>query len=221
MQEVEYNKIKYKKIEVLPTQDIIDMQRMQSISSAFRDDGSCLASAYEVAKLFDSVCVEGFVICTSRGSITVIRHAWNKINGKSFDVSKDLVWADYKKKDAVFMYYPIDSFDHKKYNPEEGSEFDISFLSDAINIAKGIKREIFMSFHTRHGSQKYSADEINVGDEVYFESTASQSNHDDYWLVTGKKSNRIFISFNKMGMDETWTLEDKEILYVLPLGEVV
>jgi hypothetical protein len=60
---------------------------------------------------------------------------------------------------------------------------------------------------------KYKIEEILVGDEVYFESTKLQSNHDEYWTVTGKTDNEIYIEFKKFGFDETWTLNIDEVLY--------
>lgn len=63
---------------------------------------------------------------------------------------------------------------------------------------------------------KYTIDEINIGDEVIFNSTRLQSNHDEFWKVTGKSGNRIQIELKKFGFNESWSLDVEEIIQKLP-----
>lgn len=66
---------------------------------------------------------------------------------------------------------------------------------------------------------KHNINDINIGDEVIFESTKLQSNHDEYWKVIGKSNNHLMIELKKFGFDENWTIDISEVLYVLPLGK--
>ncbi|MBP6310888.1 MAG: hypothetical protein KA408_01360 [Flavobacteriales bacterium] len=65
---------------------------------------------------------------------------------------------------------------------------------------------------------KYRIDEINIGDEVIFESTSIQSNYDLYWKVIGKNKTQLMIELKEMGHDENWTIEIFEVKGVLPTG---
>ncbi len=38
---------------------------------------------------------------------------------------------------------------------------------------------------------KYKIEDINIGDEVYFDSLPSQNNYDLYWKVNGKRGNGL------------------------------
>jgi hypothetical protein len=66
----------------------------------------------------------------------------------------------------------------------------------------------------------YNFDDINVGDEVYFESTHSQSNYDLYWKVIEKldQSKELIIRLNEMGYkDIKWIIKIKEVKYHIPI----
>jgi hypothetical protein len=63
---------------------------------------------------------------------------------------------------------------------------------------------------------KYTMDVINIGDEVYFESTKLQSNHDLYWKVIHKyeQPKQLVVQLNEMGYkDERWTINIDEVKY--------
>lgn len=63
---------------------------------------------------------------------------------------------------------------------------------------------------------KYTMDEINLGDEVYFESSKLQSNHDLYWKVIHKyvQTQELVVQLNVMGFnDERWTIKIDEVKY--------
>ncbi len=66
---------------------------------------------------------------------------------------------------------------------------------------------------------KYNIEDIQVGDEVIFNSTNLQSNHDEYWTVTGKSKNEVMIELKKVGFDENWTIDISEVIYRIPLGK--
>jgi hypothetical protein len=64
----------------------------------------------------------------------------------------------------------------------------------------------------------YDIENIKIGDEVIFNSTNSQSNHDEYWTVRGKRDNQIMIELIKFGFEEYWTIDIKEVVAHIPLN---
>lgn len=63
--------------------------------------------------------------------------------------------------------------------------------------------------------------DINIGDEVIFGTTSSQSNHDLYWKVINKidPTKELIIQLDEMGhKDLRWTLKMKEVKYHIPLA---
>jgi hypothetical protein len=63
-------------------------------------------------------------------------------------------------------------------------------------------------------NSKFDIEKIFVGDNIYFESTNAQSNHDEYWEVTGKSNHDVFVKFDKYGHDETWSVPISKVLYL-------
>lgn len=69
---------------------------------------------------------------------------------------------------------------------------------------------------------KYKFEDINIGDEVYFNSTKLQSNHDLYWKVIHKieHTQELVVQLDEMGYkDERWTIKINEVIYHIPLGK--
>jgi len=69
---------------------------------------------------------------------------------------------------------------------------------------------------------KYKFEEINIGDEIYFNSTPSQSNHDLYWKVISKieHSKHLVLQLDEMGHhNERWLITVEEIRQLLPTGK--
>lgn len=66
---------------------------------------------------------------------------------------------------------------------------------------------------------KYKIEDINIGDEVIFDSTRSQSNKDLYWTVIRKSGTRLVIELKEMGFDENWTIEINEVRGHIPLAK--
>jgi len=65
---------------------------------------------------------------------------------------------------------------------------------------------------------KYSFENINVGDEVYFDSTPQQFNRDLYWKVLGKleEQQELIVGLDIMGCEnERWTIHNSEVRYHL------
>ncbi|PCJ24177.1 MAG: hypothetical protein COA97_10370 [Flavobacteriales bacterium] len=63
---------------------------------------------------------------------------------------------------------------------------------------------------------KFHFENINIGDEVYFESSSLQNNHDLYWKVIHKyeQSKEFVVQLNEMGVqDERWTIKLDEVKY--------
>jgi hypothetical protein len=69
---------------------------------------------------------------------------------------------------------------------------------------------------------KYNFDDINIADEVIFNSTTSQSNHDLYWKVLHKdeKTKQLIIQLDEMGYtDERWSININEVIGHIVLGK--
>ena len=61
---------------------------------------------------------------------------------------------------------------------------------------------------------EYKFEDINIGDEVYFNSSNSQSNHDLYWKVIDKieSANKLIVRLDEMGHNDLrWTIDIKEV----------
>jgi len=68
----------------------------------------------------------------------------------------------------------------------------------------------------KNSMAKFTLDVINIGDEVYFDSTNLQSNHDLYWKVIHKyeQTQELVVQLNEMGYnDERWTIKIDEVKY--------
>jgi hypothetical protein len=66
----------------------------------------------------------------------------------------------------------------------------------------------------------YKFEDINIGDEVIFNSTPSQSNHDLYWTVIEKveQTKELIIQLDTMVYkDLRWILNMKDVLYHTPM----
>lgn len=69
---------------------------------------------------------------------------------------------------------------------------------------------------------KYKIEDIEVGDEVYFDSTPGQSNHDLYWKVISKLENeeRLIVQLDEMGhSDLRWTVNIDEVRQHIKIGK--
>jgi hypothetical protein len=140
---VEYNGIMYNEVEVESFDVVADAETVKAFSPNFCDDGACILNAYNTAKITTALCVEGFVICkVLPANITVIRHCWNKIADRHLDVTKDFIW-DKRNIKTIYNYFPVAEFHAIDYNPEKKEVFEIAFLSDVVNIAQGVKDEIY------------------------------------------------------------------------------
>lgn len=65
-------------------------------------------------------------------------------------------------------------------------------------------------------------DDISIGDQVYFDSTRMQSNHDLYWTVINKLENQkqLIVQLDEMGYkDERWTIDIHEVRQHIPLAK--
>lgn len=67
---------------------------------------------------------------------------------------------------------------------------------------------------------EHKFEDIIIGDEVIFNSTPSQPNHDLYWTVIGKikQTKQLIIQLDTMGhKDLRCTLNMKDVLYHTPM----
>jgi hypothetical protein len=61
---------------------------------------------------------------------------------------------------------------------------------------------------------KYKLEDINIGDEVYFDSTTSQLNYDLYWKVINKleKEKKLLVQLDEMGFhNKRWIISIDEV----------
>jgi hypothetical protein len=65
----------------------------------------------------------------------------------------------------------------------------------------------------------YKMNDVLVGDEVIFDSSRIQSNHDLYWKVIGTRNDEVMIQIKEMGFDENWTLKIEEVKHILPTSD--
>jgi len=69
---------------------------------------------------------------------------------------------------------------------------------------------------------KYKMEDINIGDQVYFDSTPMQTNHDLYWTVINKLDlqKQLIVQLDEMGYkDERWTIDLHEVRQHIPLSK--
>jgi len=67
---------------------------------------------------------------------------------------------------------------------------------------------------------EYKFEDINIGDEVYFNSSNSQSNHDLYWKVIDKieSANKLIVRLDEMGHNDLrWTIDIKEVRQLIKI----
>jgi hypothetical protein len=62
---------------------------------------------------------------------------------------------------------------------------------------------------------RYTAEQINVGDQVVFTSTQRLSNHDLFWKVVDKKGTKLKIELKKYIWNEDSTIDITEVQGVL------
>ena len=133
---IEHEGIIYNSIEVVKADSVINIEEIENSISNFKSS-KCVQNSHIVAEKLDIKCVEGFVFCMAangdRIDDKVIRHCWNQINGKYFDVTKEYIWdkSDTKKD---FVYFPIAEFDSAEYDFSQ----EKLFLSNAVEIASAI-----------------------------------------------------------------------------------
>lgn len=143
MEVINHKGVDYNKADVQPTESVISKESIQDI--VFEKE-KCVKNAHQVADKLKILCIEGFVVCfvtdgKSMGQ-KVIRHCWNKIGDKHFDVTKDFVWGKFEFAAQEFYYYPVAEFSPSQYN---FLTTDL-FLSDVVEIAaeldKGLQEEV-------------------------------------------------------------------------------
>ncbi len=69
---------------------------------------------------------------------------------------------------------------------------------------------------------RYKFEDIEIGDEVYFDSVPAQSNHDLYWQVIDKldKEKRLIVQLNEMGFtDERWAINADDVRQIIKKHE--
>ena len=59
---------------------------------------------------------------------------------------------------------------------------------------------------------KYKIEDINIGDEIYFDSTPSQYNYDLFWPVHDKDDKNLFVKLN----DDYWTVNIDSVRHHIP-----
>lgn len=124
----------YEQITIEDTLSVVEKEVIEEVKGKLKLS-LCVRNAYEISLLTGALMVEGFVynvLLTEDGpDYNVIRHCWNRIDDKYFDVSKDYVWSQLPIKTSQHKYYMTGEYDHTKY-PKDVVD---GFFSDAIRIA--------------------------------------------------------------------------------------
>lgn len=144
MTNFEFKNVFYQKASISDSNKVLSASEIEIITPKLKNDGACLINAYEVAKITDSKCVEGFVFCmVANGSQVddkVIRHCWNMKNGIHFDLTNEKVWTGLPGKAKEFIYYTVGEYNHVDYT-NSAVNGEIKFLSDVVRIAQEIDDE--------------------------------------------------------------------------------
>ena len=102
--------------------------------------GKCLLNAFKVAEVSKAEIVEGVahVICKKDDveSFTFIKHAWNILDGKQFDITKDYVWPNLSIELMKIDYLYASQFSSESYDIDEGV---LSFSSQVDLMANSLR----------------------------------------------------------------------------------
>jgi dTDP-glucose 4,6-dehydratase len=138
----EHNNIKYYTTEIIDTNSVLEEHEIDIIKPKLlgpdEKGGKCLENAITTGKETNTKCIEGFVqIIVPNGKeieVVVIRHCWNKKDGKHFDTTKDYCW---KNLDIIERtYYIVGEFSPNEYIS------NTNFLSNAVSIAEELNLEL-------------------------------------------------------------------------------
>jgi hypothetical protein len=83
----------------------------------------------------------------------------------------------------------------KKYGyPPEKQNQDVKTILEQVKMKAD-------EFSSNQEIMDYKMENINIGDEVYFDAQPSQGNHDLYWKVIHKdeKEKRLVVQLHEMG----------------------
>ncbi|MFZ2863848.1 MAG: hypothetical protein WA440_03775 [Ignavibacteriaceae bacterium] len=125
------------KIDIYKTPDEIDTSDLKL------EQGRCFRNALRVANKYPPVeIVEGIIVYVSlRNTAKIIRHVWNKMNGKHFDVTVDKIfYGTEEMKDSKEIKYVVVKM-HNAKDFKDGDVFEfceetnntVSEMNDILN----------------------------------------------------------------------------------------
>ncbi len=140
MIEIPFNNLIYKEILLTKIENITQIDF--STLSDLMIPNQCLFNSYKVAKLTNSLCVEGFVFIKVDKTGSFFVHCWNKIDNNHFDLTKDSVWSK-NGKETECHYFPVSEYLFKNYNISENDKNqELKFISKTQEIVDGLQAEI-------------------------------------------------------------------------------
>jgi hypothetical protein len=152
MIEIPFNNAVYKEIDITKIENITQID--SSNLSILMKQNQYLFNSYKVAKLTDSLCVEGFVFIKVDKTGSFFVHCWNKIDNDYFDLTKDSVWSE-NGKEIECHYFPVDEYLFENYNVSENEiNQELKFLSKTQEIVDGLQAEINEYYNQDYGQNK-------------------------------------------------------------------
>ena len=140
-------KEKLKDAEIKPSSQILNKDQIELIKDKIElnpveefGKGNCLGYAFRVAQNTNATIVEGVarVLVEKDGTQdeTVIKHAWNILDGNHFDVTKDYVWPSLSPNLLKSQYYLVNNYSLSEYNLDGNA---IEFKSSVDLIAASLR----------------------------------------------------------------------------------
>jgi hypothetical protein len=140
MIEISFNNEIYKEINLTNIKNITQTD-LSSLSITMVKN-QCLLNSYKIAKLTDSLCVEGFVFLKIDHTGSFFLHCWNKLDKDYFDLTNDFVWTE-NGKEIECHYFPVSEYLLKDYNISENRKNqELKFLSNIEEIVNGLQERI-------------------------------------------------------------------------------
>ncbi|MFC6098367.1 hypothetical protein ACFPVY_17095 [Flavobacterium qiangtangense] len=165
---LEYDQLKetLKEAQTVISSEIINEEQMEQVKNLIElkpaeeiGKGQCLYNAYQVANATGAKIVEGIanIQVEKEGleSTTIIKHAWNILNGNQFDITKDLVWPNLSVNLKEINYLSAEEFSKSDYILDENI---LKFNSQVDLMATSLKflktKEIILLYLNSMGLDK-------------------------------------------------------------------
>jgi len=121
-------------IVICECSDCLDNSLLEEIKPNLVGDGQCFVNAKLVSRLTGALCVEGVVQVHYKNDTSFIRHCWNMISDKHFDITGEFKWPQ----NGYVAYYPFVSYELEEY---DNLKLGQNFLSNVVDIAKKLNND--------------------------------------------------------------------------------